>query len=215
MNAVIGFSDALDSGIAGDLNDKQAEYVQDIRDSGHYLLSLINDLLDLSKIEAGMLELEEEEFYPGDAIARCLRLVEGQAAKAGVKLCAENVDAAPTIRADRRLIGQMILNLLSNAIKFTPADGRVSVTVRLSDNSIAISIMDTGRGIAPEDIPLVMQPFRQANNSHADEGTGLGLPLVKQMAELHGGDLTIESEPGGGTTATILLPAERMVSNSA
>lgn len=216
MNAVIGFSDALGAGIAGDLSDKQAEYVGDIRNSGKHLLSLINDLLDLSKIEAGMLEIDDEDFDLSDEIGLCLPLVKEQAEKGGISLGADIPGDLPMLHADRRLVSQMILNLLSNAVKFTPEAGRVTVTAGTGPGGgIFVSVVDTGPGISADDIPMIQMPFLQTESGRLKEGTGLGLPLVKQMAELHGGGLTIESAPGEGTTATILFPAERTVMGNA
>lgn len=210
MNAVIGFSDALEAGIAGKLSEKQAEYVSDIRNSGKHLLSLINDLLDLSKIEAGMLEIEEEVFDLAEEVDHCLPLLKEQAAKGGVTLAADIPGGLPKLRADRRLVSQMMVNLLSNAVKFTPEGGDVTITAANgASGGIRISVADTGPGIAPEDVDRILLPFEQTQTGRANEGTGLGLPLVKHMAELHGGDLMIASAPGEGTTATISFPPDR------
>lgn len=212
MNAVIGFSDALSMGIAGELSDKQTEYVGDIQNSARHLLSLINDLLDLSKIEAGKLQIDNEVFdLPGE-IDGCLMLIKDQAVKGGIVLASDIPDNLPKLSADRRLVSQMILNLLSNAVKFTPEGGSISIAARNgSEGGMAVSVTDTGFGMASQDIPRALLPFEQTESSRDKEGTGLGLPLVRQMAELHGGDLTIESVPSQGTIATITFPPERTV----
>lgn len=209
MNAVIGFSGALISGIAGSLNDKQAEYIGDIQSSGEHLLALINDLLDLSKIEAGKFEVRPEVFDLSEQIARCLPLVGKQVETSGVAIDTDIPDNLPPLYADRRLIRQTIVNLLSNAIKFSPKGGQVVLSVRKgSSGAVTVSVSDTGAGITPEDIPRVLLPFEQTELGKTKEGTGLGLPLVKRIAELHGGEFTLESTPGEGTVATIMLPVD-------
>jgi signal transduction histidine kinase len=207
MNAVIGFSGALKSGLAGPLNDKQREYIEDIQNSGEHLLCLINDLLDLSKIEAGKFEVKPESFDLSGQIERCLPLVRKQAETGGVAIEFDVPDDMPMLHADRRLVMQMVVNLLSNAIKFTPRGGRVTLATRHgSTGTVTVSVTDTGPGMPPEDIPRVLLPFEQTELGKTKEGTGLGLPLVKRIAELHGGAFVLESTPGEGTVATIHFP---------
>ena len=207
MNAVMGFSGALKSGIAGPLNDKQTEYIVDILNSGEHLLTLINDLLDLSKIEAGKFEVKPEAFDLPEQIGRCLPLVRKQAEAGGVTIEIDIPDDMPVLHADRRLVMQMVVNLLSNAIKFTPRGGRVTLTMRHgATGTVTVSVTDTGPGMPAEDIPRVLLPFEQTELGKTKEGTGLGLPLVKRIAELHGGAFALESAPGEGTVATIHFP---------
>jgi signal transduction histidine kinase len=209
MNAVIGFSGALKSGIAGPLNGKQTEYVEDIQNSGEHLLTLINDLLDLSKIEAGKFEVRPETFDLPEQIGRCLPLVRRQAETGSVALYIDIPDDLPMLHADRRLVRQMIVNLLSNAIKFSPEGGRVTFTAGSEPGGkVTLSVTDNGAGMPAEEIPRVMQPFEQTELGKTKEGTGLGLPLVQRIAELHGGEFVLESALGEGTVATILLPAD-------
>lgn len=207
MNAVIGFSGALKSGIAGPLNDKQAEYVEDIQNSGEHLLVLINDLLDLSTVEAGKFEVRPEAFDLSEQIDRCMPLVRKQAETGGVAIDIDVPDDMPMLRADRRLVRQMVVNLLSNAIKFSARGRRVTLTARHGvTGTVTVSVTDTGAGIPPADIARVLLPFEQTELGKTKEGTGLGLPLVKRIAELHGGDFILESVLGEGTVATIQFP---------
>ncbi len=173
-------------------------------------------MLDLSRIEAGKFEIVEEEFDLTGEIDRCLPMLENQAEKGGIALGVGTPENLPKLRADRRLVGQMIVNLLSNAVKFTPEGGSISVAAKNGvDGGMAVSVTDTGSGISPKDIHRILLPFEQTQSGRTKEGTGLGLPLVKHMAELHGGSLTIESELGKGTTATIAFPPERNVAGAA
>lgn len=215
MNAVIGFSGALRSGIAGQLNDKQAEYVGDIQNSGEHLLALINDLLDLSRIEAGKLEIRPETFDLPEHIDQCLPMVRRQAEGGGVAIDVALATDMPTIHADRRLIGQAIVNLLSNAIKFSPQGGRVTIAAKgMPCGGFALSVADGGAGIPTNDIPRVVLPFEQTELGRMKDGAGLGLPLVKRIAELHGGEFALESALGEGTVATISLPVNRVVAGN-
>jgi len=211
LNAIIGFSEALAAGYFGVLNSKQGEYVRDIKESGNHLLLLINDLLDVAKIEAGKLELQPEPVHLGEEIQSCLRLVAPRAAEGSVTLEMRSPDLMPPYHADRRALKQVVLNLLSNAVKFTLPGGRVTVSVEHDAmDGVKISVSDTGIGIAPHDLPKVVQPFgslaRNATLSRRREGTGLGLPLSKSLIEMHGGRLEIVSEIGRGTIATVRLP---------
>ncbi len=215
LNAIIGFSEILRHELMGPLGDPQYRgYAADIHDSGIHLLSVINDILDLSKIEAGKLDLMEEKVDVPRVIAASLRIVKERAEAAGLDIFAELADDLPRLRADARALKQIILNLLSNAIKFTPAGGRISVRAMVDDDGyFNLSVVDNGIGIAPQEIPKAMSPFGQVDSSlaRAHEGTGLGLPLVKSLAEMHDGELAIESEIGAGTEVTIHFPPERVV----
>jgi PAS domain S-box-containing protein len=215
LNAIIGFSEIVAGELFGPIGaPRYVEYAHDIHTSGIHLLSIISDILDLSKIEAGRRELSESAIDLYDAAESSLRLVRGRAENNGVRLVNGIArDAALRLLADERAVKQILLNLLSNAVKFTPEGGRVAVGAELrSDGSLAVSVDDTGIGIAPENIPRALAPFSQVDSSltRRYEGTGLGLPLVKSLIELHGGTLQLESEEGKGTVATIVFPAERV-----
>jgi len=218
LNAIIGFSDVMKNGLFGPIdNPKYAEYVNDINTSGVHLLELINDILDLSKIEAGKTELHEEIVDVSKTLLSCLTLVKERAEEAGVDI--EN-DAAPDLparHADERKCKQIVTNMLSNAIKFTPRDGKVTIKIWCNmDSGYVLQIIDTGIGIAFADIPKALAPFTQLDSdlNRKYEGTGLGLPLTKALAELHGGSLDLQSEVGVGTTVTVRFPAERIVTIS-
>jgi signal transduction histidine kinase len=210
LNAVIGFSEVLGERMFGDLNAKQLEYVQDIQSSGRHLLALINDILDLSKVEAGRMELELAPFDLRAALDASLLLVRERAARHGVRLELEVDDAVTMVVADERRFRQVMLNLLSNAVKFTPDGGRVRVSAVLRDGVVEIAVNDTGVGIPKEDQDLIFEEFRQARGDSAGkrEGTGLGLSLTKRLVEAHGGRLWVTSEPGLGSTFTFTLPAK-------
>ncbi|MFM2128546.1 MAG: hypothetical protein RL477_92 [Pseudomonadota bacterium] len=214
LNAIIGFSDLLVNEIKGPLGAPEyREYVADIAESGRHLLSIINDLLDIAKIEAGKVELREENINIARIIGTCLMLVRGRAADGGIDIETGSIPDGVTIRADSRYIKQILLNLVSNAVKFTPRGGRIKIGIAPAvDGSLTIVIADTGIGIAPNAIERVLERFGQVENSHTRhyEGTGLGLPIAKSLVELHGGTLEIESEPGVGTTARVNLPPSRV-----
>jgi len=208
LNAIIGFSEVLQERIFGELNDKQAEYIQDIFTSGHHLLSLINDILDLSKVEAGKMDLELASFDVAGALQGALTLVRERATRHGITVGLD-VDAdVGSIVADERKVRQILLNLLSNAVKFTPDGGRVSLAAKRGNNSVEISVADTGIGISLEDQAALFEEFRQVGTDAArkHEGTGLGLALAKRLVELHGSAIRVESAPGEGTTFTFSLP---------
>jgi two-component system, NtrC family, sensor kinase len=207
LNAIIGFSEVLAERLFGDVNDKQAEYLADIQESGRHLLSLINDILDLSKIEAGRMELERTRFDLTKAVEQTLMLVRERAQRRGVALLLEQDESPGPIDADERKVKQVLLNLLSNALKFTPEGGRISVRTRLREDNAEISVADTGVGIAPEDQTEVFEEFRQVGPSaRKTEGTGLGLAISKKIVELHGGRIGVTSERGIGSTFTFTLP---------
>jgi signal transduction histidine kinase len=207
LNAIIGFSEVLTQRMFGELNDKQDEYLKDIYESGRHLLSLINDILDLSKIEAGRMELELTDFDLPTAIDSALTLVRERATRRGLTL-QKTLDArVGQVQADERKVRQVVLNLLSNAIKFTPEGGRIEVRAVPVDGSVEVSVTDTGVGIAPEDQEAVFEEFRQVGASAAkQEGTGLGLALCRKFVELHGGTIWVTSAVGTGSTFTFRLP---------
>jgi len=209
LNAVIGFSEVLQERMFGELNEKQADYVNDIHSSGRHLLSLINDILDLSKIEAGRMELEPSEFHLPAMLETALTLVRERAQRHGIAL---SLDAAPgvgIVQGDERKLKQVTLNLLSNAVKFTPEGGSVRLGARMNGSAVEVWVTDTGVGIAPQEQALVFDEFRQVGTDSARkaEGTGLGLALAKKFIELHGGTIRLESAPGRGSTFTFTLPA--------
>jgi PAS domain S-box-containing protein len=208
LNAIIGFSEVLNERYFGELNEKQEEYVKDIHASGRHLLSLINDILDLSKVEAGRMELDLSQFELKDAIENALTLVKERAQRSSIRLGFEVAAALGEIRADERKVKQILVNLLSNAVKFTPSGGTVSVIARRNGTTAEIAVVDTGPGIAVEDQAAVFEEFKQVGRDVARkaEGTGLGMPLAKRFAELHGGGIRLESAPGKGSTFTLFLP---------
>lgn len=215
LNAIIGFSGMIMKNLQGSgRNDsKHLEYTQDINDSGKHLLGVINDILDLVKIEAGKLDLHEEVVDSEQAIRYCLKLVGDQALANDLVLKHHVPEGLPGVWGDELKLKQILINLLSNAIKFTPAGGTVSLDASVAaDGGFAIKVSDTGIGIAPEDTSKALIPFQQLDGtaSRSYEGIGLGLPLSKALAELHGGSLELESEVGVGTTVTVRLPAERV-----
>jgi signal transduction histidine kinase len=207
LNAIIGFSEILTERMFGELNNKQEEYLKDIYASGQHLLSLINDILDLSKIEAGRMELELTDFDLPQAITNALTLVRGRAERHSIVLHLAVDERLGSIRGDERKIKQVLLNLLSNALKFTPEGGRVDVRASVVDAMAEVSVTDTGVGIAPEDQEAVFEEFRQVGTADKKvEGTGLGLTLSRKFIELHGGRIWVESQVGVGSTFTFTLP---------
>ena len=208
LNAVIGCSEMLAARYFGELTSKQAEYVNDIRSSGKHLLALINDILDLSKIEAGRMELEAGVFDLCAALDNAVTLVRERAQRGGIELQVQTDSALSTFRGDERKLKQVVLNLLSNAVKFTPPGGSVRVTAAALDGSAKIAVSDTGVGIAPEDQETIFEAFRQVGSdvTRKREGTGLGLALARLSVELHGGTIVIQSTPGKGSTFTVTLP---------
>jgi GAF domain-containing protein len=208
LNAIIGFSEVLGERMFGELNEKQAEYTEDILSSGRHLLSLINEILDLSKVEAGRMDLELSKFDLPLAIDNARTFVRERAAKHGIGLDVTVDERLGDFVGDERKIKQVLLNLLSNAVKFTPEGGRIGIKARQADGSVEISVSDTGIGIAPEDQPKIFEEFRQVGSDYAHkvEGTGLGLTLAKKFVELHGGKIWVESEVGKGSTFSFTLP---------
>jgi signal transduction histidine kinase len=208
LNAIIGFSEVLGERMFGELNEKQAEYVDDILSSGRHLLALINDILDLSKVEAGRMELELSRFDLPAAIGGAVILVRERANRHGLGLDVSVDDRLGLFVGDERKIRQVLLNLLSNAVKFTPEGGRIAVRAIPADGAVEISVSDTGIGIAAEDQEAIFQEFRQVGTDYARkrEGTGLGLALARRFVDLHGGRLWVKSRPGEGSTFTFTIP---------
>ena len=208
LNAVIGFSEALQEQLFGDLNDHQRRYVGAVVEAGHDLLSLINDILDLSKVEAGRMELDLADVSLRQALYGAASMHAEGVHRAGLVLATELEPDEITIRADERKLRQVLHNLLSNAVKFTPAGGRIEVSARLADAVVEVAVSDTGPGIGPEDQALIFEEFRQAAGKAAvrRDGTGLGLPLSRRFIELHGGRLWVESTPGERTIFRFTLP---------
>ena len=215
LNAIMGFSEVLKSEIFGKLGaDRYRQYAADIFDSGQHLLGIINDLLDMSRIEAGQLRLCEERFSAAEIVAASIRLMKVTAERAQLRLTAEIPNHAPDLYGDARMVRQMLLNVCSNAIKFTPPRGRISVSMRRTDDQgLAISVEDTGIGIAANDLDTVLAPFGQIESAYSRKhrGTGLGLPLTKAMIELHGGSLELKSAPSVGSTVTLVFPRFRVM----
>jgi two-component system cell cycle sensor histidine kinase PleC len=211
LNAIIGFSEMINS---GGFAHKTGEYSKLIHDSGHHLLTLINDILDLAKIEAGRMTLHEAELDLRVLIADCVTLIAARAQAGWITLHTEIPADCPKLLGDERALKQILLNLVSNAVKFTPPQGKVTVNADLqSDGSFAIAIVDTGMGIAEADQTRVFENFGQGRHDvvTADKGTGLGLPIVKGLVEAHGGRVTLQSAVGEGTRVTITMPATRVV----
>ena len=208
LNAIIGFSQVLREGMFGAVNEKQAEYLDDILSSANHLLALINDVLDLSKVEAGQVELEKEPFSLREALERGVVVVRERASDDGVSVALDADPDADVVEGDERRIQQVIFNLLSNAVKFTPAGGAVDVTSARVNGEVRVSVTDTGPGVALEDQERIFEEFQQAESGlEQREGTGLGLALSKRLVELHGGRLWLESELGNGSTFVFTLPA--------
>jgi signal transduction histidine kinase len=214
LNAILGFADLLKSGIFGPLNQRQSEYAAHIHTSGHHLLDLINDVLDISRLDLDAYVLSPERLDLREAINGGLRTLSIAAEGKGVRLAAEVPEALPGVTADERALKQVLLNLLSNAVKFTPAGGTVTLAAGLrADGGLAVSVSDTGIGIPPEDMARLFQPFQRAENTrrHDAEGTGLGLVISRRLMEKHGGTLELESQLGKGTRAVAVFPRERVV----
>ena len=212
LNAIIGFSEVLVEKMFGEVNDKQLEYLRDIHSAGHHLLTLINDVLDLSKIEAGRMELDLASFDLGELLEGATMLVRERAGRHAVTLALDVADGPGDWVADERKVKQVVINLLSNAVKFTPAGGSVTLRARRVEggegDAVEIAVIDTGVGIAPDQQALVFEEFRQAAGDHLrkSEGTGLGLALAKRFVELHGGTIRVDSAPGQGSTFAFILP---------
>ena len=218
LNAIIGFSQVIRDQLFGTDQKRYIDYARDIHDSGQLLLELINDILDVSKLEAGKHQLYEEELSLAEVVEVCLNIVKPRAAEGAVKLYADGLDVLPRVWAEERAMKQILLNLLSNAVKFTPRNGQVAIEGRMTKaGEVAVSVIDTGIGIAADVLPHLFAPFRQGDNSISRRfgGSGLGLAITRRLIDLHGGRIEIESEPGLGTNVTIYLPAARILSHPA
>ena len=215
LNAIIGFSEMMVREVLGTLaNEQYRTYVADIHKSGTHLLQIINDILDLSKAEDGKLELDEEIFDLRDTIRSVRQLIGARIGDGGLSDSVELPAGLPLLRADERKTRQVLVNLVSNAVKFTPPGGHIEIASRFDpETGVILSVSDTGIGIAPRDLTRVLEPFEQvdASLSRSRQGTGLGLPLVKAIMELHGGTFALNSELGAGTQASVIFPPQRAV----
>jgi signal transduction histidine kinase len=216
LNAILGFSEVIRSQVLGPVGiAKYVEYADDVHRSGEHLLEIISDILDVARIDAGQISLEEDIVTVEELIESSVMLIRERAEAGELDLALELPPDMPSIMCDRRKVKQIVINLLSNAVKFTERGGRVSVGARIDDSSgeAVIEVRDNGVGMAAEDIPRVMEPFTQIASpmTRQHEGTGLGLPLVKKLVELHGGSIDMETAPGEGTTVRVRLPASRVV----
>ncbi len=215
LNAIIGFAELIEQQIVGPVgNERYSEYAGDIRQSGRHLLGIINDILDIAKVEARQVELATDEVPLAELVDAALNNVRPQAKRSGIELCP--TDEAPDVllRCDERRLSQVLVNLLSNAVKFSREGSSVCVTAGLAEDRFAITVTDTGIGMTPLELQLAMQPFGQAANhtTRDHEGTGLGLNIAENLCQLHGGTLELVSTPNRGTAASILLPVERVLS---
>jgi signal transduction histidine kinase len=209
LNAIIGFSDLLLERLVGDLNQRQERYVSHITASGRHLLSLINDILDVSKVEAGRMQLEPSRFSLAEVLEHGMLIVGERASRHAIQFDLEVDPAIGTILADERKIKQVVFNLVSNAVKFTPDGGRITVTARVVGDEVQVLVRDTGVGIAENERERIFESFVQVGQSpdRAHEGTGLGLALARAFVELHGGRIWVESQPGVGSEFGFSLPA--------
>jgi len=215
LNAIIGFSEMMQREVLGALgNDQYRAYVDDIHASGSHLLQIINDILDLSKAEAGKIDLSEDVFDLRDIMRAVDQLIAGRVHAAELTQSVDLPDDLPPLCGDERKTKQVFVNLITNAVKFTPAGGRIAITARFDpEDGLAITVADTGIGIAEDDLDRVLKPFEQVDSSlsRQHQGTGLGLPLVKAIMEAHGGRLRLKSTLGAGTTVTVVFPPERVI----
>ena len=212
LNAIIGFSEVLHEQMFGELNERQLAYVSDVLEAGRHLLSLINDVLDLAKIEAGRMELELSSVAIPEILRSAVSMLSERASGAGLTLAIDTEPEEITITADERRVRQIVFNLLSNAVKFTPSGGRVDLSALAEDGRVEIAVADTGPGIPPEELERIFEEFEQATAGKKAEGTGLGLPLSRRLVELHGGRLWVDTEPGKGSTFRFTLPTRQEVS---
>jgi signal transduction histidine kinase len=209
LNSIIGFSEVLQEQMFGELNERQLAYVNDVLEAGRHLLSLINDVLDLAKIEAGRMELDLSQVALSDLLRSAVSMHSERADRGAIGLTLTTEPEEITVTADERRVRQIVFNLLSNAIKFTPAKGRIDVTALASDGQVEIAVADTGPGIPAEDLESIFEEFEQTTEGKQVEGTGLGLPLSRKLVELHGGRLWVESQPGQGSTFRFALPTRQ------
>jgi signal transduction histidine kinase len=206
LNAIIGFSEVLHEQMFGELNERQLAYVNDVLAAGKHLLSLINDVLDLAKIEAGRMELELSEVAIPEVLRSAVSLHSERASREGLALSLTTEPEEITITADERRVRQVVFNLVSNAVKVTPADGRIDISAHVENGHVEVGISDTGPGIAAEERGMIFEEFEQTAAGRKAEGTGLGLPLSRKLVELHGGRLWVESEVGKGSTFRFTIP---------
>ena len=206
LNAIIGFAEVLHEEISGELNEDQRADVEEVLTASEHLLLLVNDVLDLAKIEAGSMELELSEVAIPEVLRSAVSLYSERAARGGIDLALKSEPEEITVTADERRVRQIVFNLVSNAVKFTPRDGRIDVSAQLDGGQVEIAVADTGPGIAPEELETIFEEFKQATDGKRTEGTGLGLPLSRKLVELHGGRLWVESEPDHGSTFRFTLP---------
>ena len=209
LNAIIGFSEVLHEQMFGELNERQRAYVEDVLEAGKHLLSLINDVLDLAKIEAGKMELELSEVPITEVLRSAVSMHSERASRAALELSLAVEPEEIMVSADGRRVRQVVFNLVSNAVKFTPPGGRVDVFARLDDGEVEVAVADTGPGIAPDQLETIFEEFKQATDGKQFEGTGLGLPLSRRLVELHGGRLWVESAVGSGSTFRFTLPTRQ------
>ena len=216
LNAIIGFSDVMKMQMFGELSPRYQDYAEKIHDSGAHLHDLINDVLDLSRVEAGKHEIFEETVEPAKIVDVCLAMMSARARESQIDLSVSLPEALPPLRADPRAMKQVLLNLLSNAIKYTPAGGKVVTALQRDSDGLAVQVIDTGCGISEKALAKVFDPFQRGDSMVARkiEGTGLGLAISRKLMELHGGTLTLASRLGAGTIATALFPAERLIQSA-
>jgi signal transduction histidine kinase len=218
LNAIMGFSQVIRDGLFGDVDARYRDYAKDIYNSGRHLLAIINDILDLTKLESGKFQLREEHMNVADVLGACVEMMRPRADETHIGVFVEAAPDLPQLFADPLRIKQIMINLLSNAVKFTPSGGRVTASARREESGeMVLAVSDTGIGIRPEDIALALEPFGQIESklNRSYEGTGLGLPLVKRLTELHGGKMEIVSTPGVGTVVNVRMPAGRVVAPAA
>jgi signal transduction histidine kinase len=208
LNAIIGFSEVLQEQMFGELNERQLADVNEVLDAAEHLLSLINDVLDLAKVESGRMELELSQVTIPDVLRSAVSMHSERASRGGIDLALSSEPEEITVTADERRVRQVVFNLLSNAIKFTPNGGRVDVSARTNDGHVEIAVADTGPGVPPEDLETIFEEFEQSSDGKKVEGTGLGLPLSRKLVELHSGQLWVESNVGRGSTFRFTLPVE-------
>ena len=208
MNAILGFADIISHQYFGPTSEKYQEYAEDIQSSGEHLLTLVNDILDLSTIEAGKQSLVKEKLSTEDIVGECERIIEEKARSLGIDLITEVPKNLPPLYADRRACKQILLNLLSNAVKFTPEGGKITLSAKASKRNTTLKVADTGKGIPAEKLPKLTDPFSKADTDPylAEDGWGLGLSITKSLIDLHDGKLDIKSTVGKGTTVTVTLP---------
>jgi signal transduction histidine kinase len=206
LNAIIGFSQVLKQQMYGPLNERQADYVDDVLSSGQHLLNLINDILDLAKVEAGRMELQPSTFELPELLENAASMVRERATRQGIGLIVATDDSVGGMEGDERKVKQILFNLLSNAVKFTPSGGKVTLAARATEEQVVIAVHDTGIGVGADELDKIFEEFYQVGASRTQEGTGLGLALTKRLVELHDGQLTVVSEPGVGSTFTVTMP---------